>query len=163
MVTGAGSNYTPYISSGQISFSTSNGQLNVTSVKSLYADLAEAYASDAEYAPGTVLEFGGEFDVTISTTNLSTKIAGIVSTDPSYLMNGDLDSANVAIVALQGRIPTTIVGPVGKGDMLVSAGNGMVTVCNTPLPGSVLGKSLTNFTATEEQPTSTIEIAIGRT
>jgi hypothetical protein len=125
-----------------------------------YADLAEAYAADAEYPPGTVLEFGGEHEVTISSSEYSTKVAGVVSTNPAYLMNSNLSATNVAVVALQGRVPVNVIGPVGKGDMLVSAGNGYAQVGVNPPVGSVLGKSLNNFTFTGNA--GTIEIAVGR-
>ena len=36
---------------------------NGKSVAAQYADLAENYVADAEYAPGTVLSFGGEHEV----------------------------------------------------------------------------------------------------
>jgi filamentous hemagglutinin len=52
-----------------------------------YADLAEKYTADADYAPGTVVMFGGTEEVTITTQSHSTQVAGIVSTNPSYLMN----------------------------------------------------------------------------
>ena len=38
-----------------------------TATESYYADLAENYLADAEYAPGTVVEFGGDAEVTQST------------------------------------------------------------------------------------------------
>jgi hypothetical protein len=122
--------------------------------------LAEAYSADADYAPGTVLEFGGEHEVTISSSEYSTRVAGVVSTNPAYLMNSNLSATNVAVVALQGRVPVNVIGPVGKGDMLVSAGNGYAQAGVNPPVGSVLGKSLTNFIFTGN--TGTIEIAVGR-
>ena len=45
-----------------------------------YADLAERYSSDADYAPGTVLVFGGDAEVTQSTQPSDKKLAGVVST-----------------------------------------------------------------------------------
>ena len=133
------------------------------STSAQYADLAEAYIADAHYEPGTVLSFGGEYEVTVADYHMSTKVAGVVSTQPAYLMNSELKSANVAVVALQGRVPTKIVGPVGKGDMLVTGPNGHAVACSAPVIGSVVGKSLENFTATDEQPATVIEIVVGRT
>jgi hypothetical protein len=90
----------------------------------LYADLAEVYAADADYAPGTVVCFGGTKEVTISTTDSTRRVAGVISENPSYLMNSGLVTEYPAAVALTGRVPTRVVGPVAKGDMMVSAGNG---------------------------------------
>jgi len=127
-----------------------------------YADLAEKYLADGKYEPGTVLVFGGSEEVTISQNIMSTSVAGVVSTDPAYLMNSGLQGANVAIIALQGRVPTKVVGPVGKGDMLVTAPNGYARACTSPVVGSLLGKSLENFTATEANPTAVIEVVVGK-
>jgi hypothetical protein len=88
---------------------------------------------------------------------MSTKVAGVVSSKPAYLMNSDLEGENVAVVALQGRVPAKVVGPVGKGDMLVTAANGHLQSCNSPVIGSVVGKSLEQFTANIDQPSSVIE------
>jgi hypothetical protein len=123
-----------------------------------YADLAEKYEADAEYAPGTVLEFGGDKEVTLSTEAGSTRVAGVVSTNPSYIMNAGLTAEHVAMVALQGRVPCRVVGPVAKGDMMVAAGNGAARVDNSARAGSIIGKALENFSGAE----GTIEVVIGR-
>jgi len=123
-----------------------------------YADLAEKYEADAEYAPGTVLAFGGDKEVTLSTEAGSTRVAGVVSTNPSYIMNAGLTAEHVAMVALQGRVPCRVVGPVAKGDMMVSAGNGAARVDNSARAGSIIGKALENF----DGATGTIEVVIGR-
>ena len=123
-----------------------------------YADLAEKYEADAEYAPGTVLAFGGDKEVTLSTEAGSTRVAGVVSTNPSYIMNAGLTAEHVAMVALQGRVPCRVVGPVAKGDMMVSDGNGAARVDNTARAGTIIGKALENF----DGATGTIEVVIGR-
>jgi filamentous hemagglutinin len=123
-----------------------------------YADLAEKYEADAEYAPGTVLAFGGDKEVTLSTEAGSTRVAGVVSTNPSYIMNAGLTAEHVAMVALQGRVPCRVVGPVAKGDMMVAAGNGAARVDNSARAGSIIGKALENFDGAE----GTIEVVIGR-
>ena len=58
-----------------------------TATEAYYADLAENYLADAEYAPGTVIEFGGDAEVTQSTTHGTHRVAGVVSTNPAHLMN----------------------------------------------------------------------------
>ena len=122
-----------------------------------YADLAENYSADAEYAPGTVLHFGGEAEVTICNQDMCRRVAGVVTTNPAYLMNSGL-TGTVAAIALQGRVPCQVVGPVRKGDMMVSAGNGAARVEANPLVGSVIGKSLQDF----DGDTGVIEVVVGR-
>jgi len=121
-----------------------------------YADLAEKYSADAEYEPGTVVEFGGDAEITISTTDASNRIAGVVSTNPAHLMNSHLDADFTVDLALAGRVPVKVQGPIRKGDMLVSAGNGRARAEADPRLGSVIGKALENFTNGE----GTIEVLI---
>ena len=116
------------------------------------------YVSDAEYVPGTVLEFGGPQEVTLSTTDSSRRVAGVVSTNPAHIMNSGLEAEHSVAVALTGRVPTLVVGSVAKGDMMVSAGYGRARAEENPVLGSVIGKALENFNGTE----GVIEIVVGR-
>ena len=83
-----------------------------------YADLAERYEADADYEPGTVVILGGEKEITVTDQMNSTKVAGVISTDPAYLMNAE---ANGLPVALRGRAPVKVVGVVEKGDVLITS------------------------------------------
>lgn len=129
-----------------------------TAMKANYADLAENYVADANYAPGTVLDFGGAKEVTLSTGKDLTKVAGVVSTNPAYLMNTDCKGEFVVAVALQGRVPCRVIGQVAKGDLLVSYGDGIARRHLKPDAGTIIGKAL-EVHAGEE---SMIEIVVGR-
>ena len=122
-----------------------------------YADLAENYIADTNYEPGTVLQFGGNNEVTIA-ENETIRIAGVVSTNPAYLMNSELTGNNVVSIALQGRVPVKVIGPVEKGDMLTSAGNGYAKSAINPKLGTIIGKSLNNFNG----EIGIIEVVVGR-
>ena len=128
------------------------------SIQAKYADLAEKYTADATYESGTVLDFGGDNEVTLSTTDGSSYVAGVVTTDPAYLMNSQLEAEHVAAIALTGRVPTKVIGPVRKGQMMVSAGNGYARAEMYPAMGSVIGKALENFGEGE----GIIEVVVGR-
>jgi hypothetical protein len=130
---------------------------NGVATSAQYADLAENYVADAEYAPGTVLEFGGEFEVTRAQDGTN-RVAGVVTTNPAYLMNSNCQGTYVAAVALQGRTPCKVRGHVRKGDMLISGGNGFARTTQTPQIGTVIGKALGNFDGIE----GVIEVAVGR-
>jgi hypothetical protein len=132
--------------------------LFATATKALYADLAESYAADAEYAPGTVVSFGGSREVTLSNVDADRKVAGVITTAPSYHMNAGLSSPYVAVIALQGRVPAKVVGTVRKGDMMVSAGNGAARAEEDPRTGTIIGKALEDF----DGESGIIEIAVGR-
>ena len=128
-------------------------------VQAQYADLAENYTSDSDYAPGTVLVFGGEAEVTQSATSHDTRIAGVVSTNPAYLMNG---TETGIPVALQGRVPCRVLGPVSKGDRVVSSHIAGVAQALDPLqyqPGCIIGKALQAIDSTD---ISVIEVVVGR-
>lgn len=128
-----------------------------TATSAEYADLAENYVSDAKYLPGTVLEFGGEFEVTIAEDS-TTRVAGVVTTDPAYLMNSKCKGENVVAIALQGRVPCKVRGEIRKGDMLISGGNGYARKTTSPQLGTIIGKALENFSGIE----GVIEVAVGR-
>jgi hypothetical protein len=101
--------------------STTNWFNNIygTAIHSLYADLAENYTADADYEPGTVVVFGGAEEITVTIQFADVSVAGAISTNPAYLMN---DGVKGLPVALRGRIPVKVIGPVNKGDLLVTAG-----------------------------------------
>ena len=92
-----------------------------TATSAQYADLAENYLGDATYEVGTVVEFGGDAEVTASSKEGSPAVAGVVSTDPAYLMNAGLEGSNITTVALRGRVPCKVYGPVRKGDVLIAS------------------------------------------
>lgn len=111
-----------------------------------FADLAEYYPSDVEYESGTVVIFGGQSELTISTQANDRKIAGVVSTDPAYIMNAACLGPRVCM-ALQGRVPVNVIGTVERGDMLVSSATpGYAMVNNSPNPGCVIGKAIESKT-----------------
>jgi hypothetical protein len=151
-VVNGGANGTGNIGSATTYFNTIFGKATTAQ----YADLAENYLADAEYAPGTVLDFDGALEVTISTRDSSKRVAGVVSTNPAHLMNSTLDGAHVVAVALVGRVPTQVTGRIVKGDLMVSAGNGCARAESNPATGTVIGKALENFNGGE----GTIEIVI---
>lgn len=129
------------------------------SVQAQYADLAENYKSDSVYVIGTVVIFGGSSEVTISSTQYDSAVAGIVSGAPAYLMNAS--SGNLP-VALTGRVPCRVMGPVSKGTVLTTShlpGTAMALDPVKFVPGCVIGKSLENL---EEGKVELIEVAVGR-
>lgn len=126
------------------------GQWSLTAGSRLtatYADLAERFAADANYEPGTIVELGGEKEITIVKDELSEKVFGVVSNTAAYLMNANSgeDDTHPAI-ALAGRVSVKVVGIVKKGDRLVSAGNGVARAANSGeiTAFNTIGRSLIN-------------------
>jgi hypothetical protein len=123
-----------------------------------YADLAEKYTADADYAPGTVVVFGGTAEVTVDAADSDRRVAGVVSTNPAYIMNDGLAAEFVAAVALTGRVPCLVTGTVRKGDLMVTAGLGRARAEADPGVGTVIGKALEDH----DGESGTIEVVVGR-
>ena len=128
--------------------------------EALYADLAENYLGDADYESGTVLIFGGDAEVTVTNSKGDRRVAGVVTTNPAYLMNSMLEGEHVIAIALQGRVPCRVLGKVSKGDLLVSSAvPGYAIVDNDAKVGTVIGKSLENKA---DDGRGIIEVVVGR-
>jgi hypothetical protein len=128
-----------------------------------YADLAEMYQADVEYPPATVMVFGGKKEITSSTITHDPAVAGVISTQPAYLMNDESDRSGIWLpLALTGRVPCLVKGPVKKGDVLVTSSTpGVAEKINNQsyVPGCVIGKSLEEYLGTN---ITTIEVVVGR-
>jgi hypothetical protein len=123
-----------------------------TSTSALYADVAERFAADDYYAPGTVVALGGANEITRVAEELSDDVFGVISTAPAYLMNAGAGSNTThPPVAVSGRVPVQVVGRIKKGDRLVSAGNGLARAASKAeiTPWNVIGRALTSKTTSE--------------
>ena len=117
----------------------SAGVITATATQARYADLAEMYAADGDIEAGTVVHFAGEGKLAACDEANHHAVAGIVSTDPAYLMNTDQEGVALAI---SGRVPCKVTGVVNAGDLMVSAGNGRAMANNSPAIGTVIGKAI---------------------
>jgi hypothetical protein len=102
-----------------------------TATSALFADLAEKYLADQDYEVGTVVCVGGDKEVTAC--NTGDRAFGAVSASPAYMMNSGLEGGTY--IALKGRVPVKVVGPVIKGDKLIAGPNGCAGTANTLLKG----------------------------
>jgi hypothetical protein len=119
-----------------------------------YADLAEKYLPDAEYEPGTVVAIGGDAEITACT--YGKRALGVISTQPAYMMNSELEGG--VYVALKGRVPCKVVGPVNKGDELVAGPDGCAVVLVSSTQGAkVFGLALESSSNSEVK---LIEVAV---
>jgi hypothetical protein len=130
-----------------------------TASSAKYADLAEIYTSDKNYEPGTVVVFGGTAEITVTKKTHDTRVAGVISTNPAYLMNSEAVGLPVAFT---GRVPCKVRGPVAKGDVLVTSAYAEYAERMTDTlyrPGCILGKSLSDVA---ENEFATVEVVVGR-
>ena len=127
-----------------------------TATTANYADLAELYLSDFAYEAGTVVQIGGEEEITICDGKANHSILGVVSAYPAYLMNNQLE--NGIPVALKGRVPVKVGGTIKKGDRLVGAPEGHAVADNEACRSFAI--ALKDFKATKKNPTGIVEAVI---
>ena len=141
---------------GSVSYGYNTVYAKATSAQ--YADVAEIYEADAEYDIGTVVIFGGDKEITVSSMGNDTRVAGVISENPAYLMN---DDATGLPVALLGKVKCKVVGIVKKGDMLVTHSQhpGVARKSGDPSVGAVIGKALEEYDSIE---IGTINIVVGK-
>ena len=120
--------------------------------------MAEKYESDDNYEVGTVVIFGGLKEVTQSFMANDTRVAGVISGQPAYLMNDGSDGQAVALV---GKVPCRVHGVIAKGDLLTTSGEktGTARKAISPVLGSIVGKAMEDKTDAGE---SVILISVGR-
>ena len=121
------------------------GTISGTNITAQYADVAERFHADEILEAGTVVQLGGDKEITKVTAELSESVFGVISTRAAYLMNSMAGSNEThPPVAMTGRVPVNVVGTVKKGDRLVSAGNGLARAARTneATAFNVIGRSL---------------------
>jgi hypothetical protein len=153
-IVNGGSNAVGNIGSSTTYFNT----VFAKSTSAQYADVAEMYESDQIIEPGTVVCFGGSKEITMCDQDACRRVAGVISTNPSYLMNSGQTGEYVVAVALTGRVPVKVTGIIRKGDMMVATSNGRARAEAEPAVGSVIGKALADFDGQE----GVIEVVVGR-
>jgi hypothetical protein len=154
-ITNAGTNGSVDIGASGATF----GTVWAKATSAQYADLAEKYLADCEIGPGEVVIFGGGAEITKTSVSHDTRVAGVISTNPAYIMNHSIDGP---AVALTGRTPCKVIGPVAKGDLIVSSDiPGVARKMDSDLyqPGCIIGKSLENVMSDD---IVIIEVSIGR-
>ena len=146
-----------------LTFDSANGNLTTTTftgtaTAAQYADLAEMYASNGDIEPGTVVCFIGDAKVGVCDIPACKTVAGIVSTDPAHLMNSTQEGVALAIA---GRVPCKVIGPVDAGDMMISAGDGRAKAFDAdvgqPAMGTVIGKAIESHVG-DDDTTGVIEV-----
>ena len=152
--------YTTNISTGSNSVAgTIEGDWTLTTgstMQATYADLAEIYDTDRLYPAGTIVMFGGDKEVTQTTELATTRVAGVVSSEPAFIMNTDSDGQPIA---LKGRVPVLIEGTVDPGSFIVSSDiPGVGVASDKYIAGAVIGKAIKAKTTNEIE---LHEVAVG--
>lgn len=143
-----------------LTYNPSTNVLSTTASQAQYADLAEVYAADSEYDIGTIVKLGGDAEITQTVDANDADVFGVISENPAYLMNS---SAQGLPVALAGRISVKVIGPVVKGQRIVSSdtpGVG-IAVSNSEISNilTIVGRALES---SDNQDTKLVECAVGK-
>lgn len=116
-----------------------------TATQARYADLAEKYTTEEEYAVGTVVAVCGHDDHEMAAAIPSSIVSGVISDKPAYLMNSEAEGQAIALV---GRVPVRVLGPVKKGDAVSVFANGIASVNGD---GDLVGVALESNEDAEEK------------
>ena len=140
---------------------TSGSTLNAT-----YADLAEKYTADEDYEAGTVVLFGGDAELSATGQHASHAVAGIITTNPAQVYNAECTAGEgefVVELALIGRVPCKVIGPVHKGDLIVSSeapGFGCAADLDNLKVGTIIGKAISGYNG--DTPDGVCEVLVGK-
>jgi len=107
-----------------IKASTIEANLTGTATAAEYSDVAERFASDTAYEPGTVVALGGAEEITQVNEEGSDEVFGVISSldQAAFKMNGGAgNDATHPYIAMTGRVNVKVIGSVNKGDRLISA------------------------------------------
>ncbi len=104
------------------SYISTDGVYNGTATSARFADLAEKYTTDKEYPVGTVMAVSMDSASETTACFQPCQLAlGVISEKPAYLMNSEAEGQ---AIALKGRVPVRVIGPILKGQTLVATANG---------------------------------------
>lgn len=92
-----------------------------TATTAKYADLAEKYTTEIEHPVGTVMMVAASYDYETCPVQTLGYPIGVISEKPAFLMNEECDGQ---ALALKGRVPVRIIGPVKKGEAVFVYENG---------------------------------------
>lgn len=113
-----------------------------TATTAQFADLAEIYETDQEYSVGTVIAVGGEKEARAA--KIGDFAIGVISLKPAYLMNSEAEGQ---AVALKGRVPVRVKGPVSKGQAVYVGSDGVATTIESR---DIVGIALETNNSNEE-------------
>lgn len=137
-----------------------NFKIRGRAMEAEFADMAEMYISDQELRPGDIVKLGGGAEITKTDKQYDEEVFGVISTAPGFLLNAKAKYKEHSYpVALKGRVPCLVKGPVRKGQRIVTSelpGIGMAT--DQFEPQYIIGRSITNK---DDHDLGYVEIAVG--
>jgi len=137
-----------------------NFKIRGRAMEAEFADMAEIYVADDMLVPGNIVKLGGSKEITKTTQEFDDQVFGIISTAPGFLLNSKMKMAEYAYpVALKGRVPCVVKGPVKKGQRIVASdipGVGMAT--DTFDAAAIIGRAIGEK---HDDTVGAVEVAVG--
>lgn len=116
-----------------------------TATQAKYADLAEKYTTEGDIPVGTVMSISSDENYEAGLANAGDIVIGVISDKPAYLMNAESDGQ---AIALKGRVPVRVLGPVAKGDGVFVAQDGLASAGGL---GELIGVAIESNNETSEK------------
>jgi len=123
-----------------------NFKLRGRTVEAEFADIAEIYRADTPLIPGNLVRLGGEKEITKTIKAWDDEVFGVISTAPGFLLNSRMKMQEHAYpVALKGRVPCLIKGPIKAGQRIVPSDiNGVGMAADHYDPAAIIGRAISS-------------------
>lgn len=137
-----------------------NFKLRGRTVEAEFADMAEIYRADAPLLPGNLVRLGGEKEITKTIRAWDDEVFGVISTAPGFLLNSRMKMQEHAYpVALKGRVPCLVKGPIRAGQRIVPSDiNGVGMAADHYDPASIIGRAISSK---DSEEIGLVEAAVG--
>lgn len=116
-----------------------------TALSAKYADLAEKYTTPTPLSAGTIVSVCSHEDHDVCQSVNNDFVIGVISTQPAMVMNEDSEGQPIA---LEGRVPVRVIGPVTKGQSVYLLDNG---IASATANGQIVGIALESNEQQEEK------------
>lgn len=137
-----------------------NFKLRGRTVEAEFADMAEIYRADTPLLPGNLVRLGGPQEITKTIKAWDDEVFGVISTAPGFLLNSRMKMQEHAYpVALKGRVPTLIKGPIRAGQRIVPSDiDGVGMAADHYDPASIIGRAISSK---DTEEIGLVEAAVG--
>lgn len=137
-----------------------NFKLRGRTVEAEFADMAEIYRADAPLLPGNLVRLGGEKEITKTIKAWDDEVFGVISTAPGFLLNSRMKMQEHAYpVALKGRVPCLVKGPIRAGQRIVPSDiNGVGMAADHYNPAAIIGRAISSK---DTEEVGLVEAAVG--
>ena len=114
-----------------------------TAYRAYWADLAEYYLTDKEYPKGTLVQFGGEKEMTIASTDVN----AVITSEPGFILNSEINGQAIALI---GRVPVRVKGKINKFDYIKLSDENGIGIRAENKDEKIIGRALESKSSENE-------------